>query len=63
MGAADDWSVSADLDGERKFPEAVRSSGLKPDIIIYSDLAKTMLLIELSVPWESNMESSNIFKE
>ena len=63
MGAADDWSVSADLDGERKFPEAVRSSGLKPDIIVYSGLAKTMFLIELSVPWESNMESSNIFKE
>ena len=63
LDAANDWRISADLKDEDCFPELVRSSGLRPDIVIFSSLAKTLLFIELTVPWESNMEASNILKE
>ena len=60
--AANDWRVSADLKTEKCFPVSIKESGKRPDIVVFSSLAKTFLLIELTVPWESNMEASNIMK-
>ena len=36
---------------------------MRPDVVIFSQLAKKLLFIDLTVPWESNMEASNILKE
>ena len=29
---------------------------LRPDMVLWSDTKKTVLIVELTVPWESNME-------
>ena len=55
---ADDWKCSADLQEWGNPPEIVKRSGMRPDIVLYSSSAKKVLLIELTVPYESRMEES-----
>ena len=35
---------------------------MRPDIVLYSQSSKQMILIELTVPYESRMDEANIFK-
>ena len=51
-----DWILKADLDEMYNFPLHIAYKELQPDITIYSNSAKKVILIELTCPCEENME-------
>ena len=51
-----DWQVVSDLGGMMAFPQHIVITNLRPDIVVWSDQGKEVLLVELTVPWEENME-------
>ncbi len=40
-------------------PREIVETSLRPDLIMWSELCKTILLVELTVPWEEGMEAAN----
>ena len=46
------WKVAADLDSALVFPIVTTSQ--RPDIVVWSDDAKQVILLELTMPWEEN---------
>ena len=54
---ASDWVLLADLDGNYCFPIHIAFTQLRPDITIFSNVLKKVILIELTCPCEENMES------
>ena len=62
LQTANDWKLAADLDGSRNYPACMKQSGLRPDMVVYSESSRTMIVIELTVPFESNISSSHEYK-
>jgi len=60
--AAIDWELAADLDQWRKYPAIITTRGARPDIVLISETCRTVIAIELTVPFESNMSESHEFK-
>ena len=54
-----DWQALIDLEERLVFPTHITITNLRPDIIIWSDRSKIVLIVELTVPWERNMEVAN----
>ena len=54
------WQVDADLDRALRFPSHFAVIQHSPDLIILSDVVKKkkkkVIIVELTVPWEGNME-------
>ena len=46
------WKVAADLDNSLVFPIVTTSQ--RPDVVVWSDDARQVILLELTVPWEEN---------
>ena len=59
LNGASDWKVSADLKISLQFPVHIIQTGKLPDIVAWSDSKKSVLLIELTVPWEENREEAH----
>lgn len=59
---ATDWRVIADLPNMRAYPEIIKKCNVRPDIVLMSEVTKTAVVIELTVPYESNMSESHEFK-
>ena len=58
LNGASDWKVSADLKTSLQFPVHIIQTEKRPDIVAWSDSKKSVLLIELTVPWEENREEA-----
>ena len=56
LNGVSDWKVSADLKTYLQFPVHIIQTEKQPDIVAWSDSKKSVLLIELIVPWEENRE-------
>ena len=56
LSSARDWQVRADLDGKGSFPQHVVLTNLRPDIVLWADSVKVVILGELTVPWEDNID-------
>ena len=54
---AGDWHVLCDLSSDYLFPVHIATTALRPDIVIFSNKIKRVILIELTCPCEENMES------
>ena len=54
LNGAGDWKVSVDLKTSLQFPVHIIQTEKWPDIVAWSDSKKSVLLIELTVPWEEN---------
>ena len=54
---ASDWVLLGDLDGTFSFPPHIAFTELRPDITIFSNKLKRVILIELTCPYEENMEA------
>ena len=50
--------MSADLGKKLIFPSVVHTT-LKPDIVLWSEIEKAIIIIELTVPWESRIEEAH----
>ena len=59
LNGASDWKVSADLKTSLQFPVHFIQTEKRPDIVAWSDSKKSVLLIELTVPWEENREEAH----
>ena len=57
-----DWECTADLSEWKKHSEIISKSGMRPDIVLHSPSTKKVILIELSVPYESRMEEAHTYK-
>ena len=62
LDGASDWSLTVDLDGKLKIPEKVASTNLRPDMMLLSNSAKKMGIVELTVPSEERVEVSGELK-
>lgn len=52
-----DWQILYDYDGSSYvFPPHIATTALRPDIVIYSDSIKTVVVLELTVPAEENVQ-------
>lgn len=60
--SARDWEIPVDLKGKAKYLNAIRESGMPPDIILSSRLTKQVVLLELTIPWVSRIEELYAFK-
>ncbi|XP_035527992.1 uncharacterized protein LOC118335673 [Morone saxatilis] len=51
-----EWILRVDLDRQLRFPTEITTTNLRPDIILWSATAQTtVILAELTVPWEGGM--------
>ena len=63
LDRANDWKCLVDFDGNNiVFPPHICATSDRPDIIIYSNLAKFVILIELTCPAEEFIEAAAIRK-
>ena len=63
LSEAGDWECAADLqEWNTGYPEVIKRTGLRPDIVLHSKNAMEILLIELTVPYESRIDNSNEYK-
>ena len=58
LQSAPSWEMEVDLGRKLHFPEAVLSTTLRPDIIMWSPEGKKIILVELTVPWEEGCEEA-----
>ena len=54
-----DWKVSADLKTSLQFPVHIILIEKRLDIVAWSDSKKSVLHIELTVPWEENLKEAH----
>ena len=57
LNGARDWLVASDITTRLKFPAHIAQTNQRPDIVIWSNCKKHVLLVELTVPWEENIEA------
>ncbi|XP_052260999.1 uncharacterized protein LOC127865146 [Dreissena polymorpha] len=57
LDEADNWNMAVDLQKKLVFPEVVQTN-LRPDIVIWSKTAKHLVMIELTIPWETRCEEA-----
>ena len=55
LAEANDWTVAADLEGMRHYPQVLIESGKKPDLVLVSSSTDAIILVELTVPWEDRL--------
>ena len=60
---AADFKLEADLEKKLKYPQHIADFGGRPDIVIYSNIAKVVIHLELTVPCEERFADSNSIKE
>ena len=56
---ASDWILLGHVDDTFSFPSHIAFTELRPDITIFSNKLKKVILIELTCPCEENMEAWN----
>ena len=63
LNGVSDWKVSANLETSLQFPVHIIPTEKWLDIVAWSDSKKSVLLIELTVPWEENREEAHEWKK
>ena len=59
----DDMITLANLTDQYQFPSSLTPSDLLPDLVVYSELTRTAIIIELTVCFETNFKECNERKE
>ena len=62
LDGCDDWNVSAELPGWDSHPSIIKETRLRPDIVIHSASTHQLIMVELTVPYESRIEEALICK-
>ncbi|KAL0159986.1 hypothetical protein M9458_043711, partial [Cirrhinus mrigala] len=53
-----EWNMRVDLDRQLRFPTEITTTSLRPDIVVWSTKARSVHLIELTVPLEEGIEAA-----
>ncbi|KAI8490805.1 hypothetical protein Bbelb_315980 [Branchiostoma belcheri] len=48
--------MSVDLDRQLHFPSSICATTLRPDLVLWSEDQKSVVIVELTVPWEENIQ-------
>ena len=59
LRTADDWVVTADLWHQSSFPQHIAPTTQRPDLILHSDATRQVIIIELTVPWETRVDEAH----
>ncbi|KAL5016444.1 hypothetical protein ScPMuIL_006033, partial [Solemya velum] len=59
LATANDWEMQADVGGKTTFPGEVITTTLRPDIVLWSRTSRQVILVELTVPWETRLEEAH----
>ncbi|GFN90152.1 reverse transcriptase [Plakobranchus ocellatus] len=59
---SNDWKFLANLPEWNKHPKVIQDTGIEPDILFYSSATRQIIMVELTVPYESRMEEINAYK-
>ncbi|XP_049336392.1 uncharacterized protein LOC125802421 [Astyanax mexicanus] len=59
LHTASDWQLQVDLGKQMRFPQQIATTTLRPDMIMTSQSSKQLIILELTVPWEENIEEAN----
>ncbi|KAL2099527.1 hypothetical protein ACEWY4_003921 [Coilia grayii] len=59
LSPGSEWTMRVDLGRQLQFPREIVETSLRPDLVMWSVPRKTVLLVELTVPWEEGMEAAN----
>ena len=62
LHSANDRTLLLDIDEQLSFPPEIVFTNLRPDIVIWSQRSKTIIIGEITVPWEDNFDTANEFK-
>ena len=62
LDGCDDLEVSADLPEWDSHPSIIKETRLRPDIVINLSSTQQIILVELTVPYESRMEEAHTYK-
>ncbi|CAG9566092.1 unnamed protein product [Danaus chrysippus] len=63
LKAASDWTIMMDTyEKQYKIPEDICASASRPYIFLFSRILKRVVLIELTVPWETNIPKDHTIK-
>ena len=63
LETASDWRIAVDLPGTGyAFPAHIAVIGLKPDLVLWSEELRLIIIIELTVPAEVNMRAAKARK-
>ena len=63
LQTASDWVIKVDIGRQLKFPEQIVPTSLRPDLVLTSNSTKTVIVVELTVPWEDRFEESHELKK
>ena len=58
LAGAKDWELLVDVQTVQTVPAEVLSTSLRPDMVWISRDARQVIMMELTVPWESRMEEA-----
>ncbi|XP_056906313.1 uncharacterized protein LOC130535346 [Takifugu flavidus] len=59
LHTAPDWQLHVDLGKQLIFPQHIVTTSLRPDMIIISEASKYLIMLDLTVPWEEQIEEAN----
>ena len=62
LTATNDWLLPIDLETQLMFPQEIALTDLRPDLVIWARKANTVVVGELTVPWEDNIKVANEYK-
>ncbi len=54
-----DWQLQVDLGKQLNFPVNITTTSLRPDMVLTSESTKQVVLLELTVPWEDQIDKAN----
>ncbi|CAM4298856.1 unnamed protein product [Leuciscus chuanchicus] len=58
LSPGSEWTMRVDLGKQLQFPREIVETSLRPDLVMWSEACKTVLLVELTVPWEGGVEAA-----
>ena len=61
LNMARDWELRVDLEKKLVFPPIVETTQ-RPDILLISEQTKKLVVIELTVPWETRCQEAHEWK-
>lgn len=59
LSCATDWELRVDLGKRLNFPEHISKTRLRPDLVLFSNKLKKVIMWELTVCYEDNAEEAN----
>ena len=61
LHSGNDWQMQGDIGKQLRFPPVVATT-LRPDIVIWSEKQRKIIIVELTVPWEERCGVSHELK-